>query len=200
MRYLAIIFLVGVSALAGCTTVPSFDGLSRVPVSAVVARLKCDLRYVARAKTKDPLHRYDFLAHWAAKVRLTIAVDDTVGLNPGATITEPLRNAYAVVAGPTSLGGSTIGSVAQSFGVGIGAGLSTEAVRQEDLEFFLSFAELTDDGKISKYEGNKCQEPFGQLLESDMKLDELFDSALQPVADRVLTTGDHPPLTQTVPG
>lgn len=194
-RIIAVIFTF--FGLGGCVQVPSFDGPAGVPVSAVVARLKCEIRRVAWLKSEDP--RYEFLKHWAAKVHLTVAVDDAVGLNPGATITEPLHNAYAVAAGPTTLAGTTIASVPQSFGVGLGGGLNSEVVRQEDLEFFLSFAELSDDSRTSAYEFNECARPNGILLQSDLKMEELFDSALAPVRDRVLTIGAHPPLTQTVP-
>ncbi len=74
--------------------------------------------------------------------------------------------------------------------------MTTEAVRTEDLEFFLSFAEMnkefSDVSKKEKY--GDCNNPDNMLLNSDLGLDEWITSALEPVRDKFLTVGPHPPI------
>lgn len=120
-----------------CTQIPPFDGVANVPVSSVVGRIKCDLAIAIRDKLLEPdpnnrykrTERFDFLKQWSAKVHLTIVVDDTFALTPGATVNAPLHNSYPNV-GPSSLGGTSIAAISQSFSLGFGAGYTTEAVRQ----------------------------------------------------------------------
>ena len=56
-----------------------------------------------------------------------LVVDDSASINPGASVTTPLH---------------TVNNVAQSFTLGVGAGLTTQAVRQEDVEFLVSFSDI----------------------------------------------------------
>jgi hypothetical protein len=190
---------------AGCTQIPALDGAANVPVSSVVQRIKCDLVQAIRDKVTEPdpnnpkkrTTRFDFLEHWAAKVHLTIVVDDTFALTPGATLNSPLHNAYPNV-GPSSLGGTTIAAVQQSFSLGLGAGFTTEAVRQEDIEFFLSLSELVSGEHAVKL--SECDRATnGVLLESDLRLGEVFDAALQPVRNGILVRGPNTGPAATPP-
>jgi hypothetical protein len=173
--------------LFGCVVIPPHDGLAKVPLDHIVKLVKCDLVNSIRAeiieqqtrqRPKDPKdNRFAFLTEWAAKVHLTIAVDDTGSLNPGATFIDP-----KAIAGT-------------SFSVGAGGGVTTEAVRQEDVEFFLSFSELGEEFRalgrdgLAKY--NYCAPADGVLLESDLGLKSMLDMALKPVEQQTLTRGDH---------
>lgn len=175
---------------AGCVIVPSMDGAANVSLDDVAWRVKCDIwKFVARkvrfptdkGYNKNKYDPYAFLAGWGARVHLTLAVDDTGSLNPGATLIQPL---------PTS----------QSRSLGLGAGITTEAISTTDYEFFLSFAEIHDEYKhaVGPVEGY-CPPPRGLLLESDLRIDELFDRALEPVAQRTLTVGQHPGIGSSPP-
>jgi hypothetical protein len=182
---LAILLLCGVTIglLSGCIAVPPHDGLARVHVNDVIKRVKCDIAETvlrkAMERTPDGRTPFVFLANWAAKVHLTIIVDDTASLNPGATAIEALP---------------AVGGVSQSFSMGIGAGGITEAVRQEDIEFLFSFpdviAEFSDAAKRrDRYQD--CRFDQGVLLESDLGLKPLIDSALKPVETQVLNPGQN---------
>jgi hypothetical protein len=125
--------------------------------------------------------RFGFLSQWSAKIHLTMVVDDTAAINPGVTFIEPLA-----VAGT-------------SRSLAIGAGLQTQAVRTEDIEFFLSFPDVIDefstisrDRRRTVY--NDCKLENGLFLESDLDIKSMFDRALSPVADGVLRTGKNIPL------
>jgi hypothetical protein len=171
-----------------CVIVPSMDGASNVSLDDVAWRVKCDIwKFVAR-KVRFPTDKgynkhdpYVFLAGWGARVHLTLAVDDTGSLNPGATLIQPL---------PSS----------QSRSLGIGAGVTTEAVSTTDFEFFLSFAEIHEEFKhaAGPVEGY-CPAPRGLLLESDLRIDELFNRALEPVTQRTLMVGQHPGIGSSSP-
>jgi hypothetical protein len=177
-----LLLILPVLSAAGCVVVPRIDGAANVSLDDVAWRVKCDIwKVVARKMHEFPTdkhHRrsnpYSFLAGWGAKVHLTLAVDNTGALNPGATLIQPL---------PAS----------QSRSLGLGAGISTEAISTTDYEFFMSFSELDKEYKrafdrIEKY----CPAPEGLLLESDLHIDDLFDRALEPVKYGTLRVGQHP--------
>jgi len=177
----AVSFLGYVSA--ACVATPPHDGLARVHVDDVVKRVKCDIAHAVLLKTNQRSrdgkhHPFGFLTGWAAKLHLTIAVDDTASINPGATIIRALPS---------------VGSTAQSYSTGIGVGVSTEAVRTEDIEFLMSFSDLKNEFSERKKGElyNFCQFDRGLLLESDLGLDALVDAALQPVASGVLQPGNN---------
>ena len=94
---LGLVFLVSLLAvLAGCATVPRMDGAANVSVNDVAKRIKCDIWTIVGAKLREPPfdrhhnNRYAFLKGWGAKVHLTLAVDNTGALNPGATLINPM--------------------------------------------------------------------------------------------------------------
>jgi hypothetical protein len=188
---------VGLS-LIGCVVVPPKDGLARVRVGDVVKRIKCDLAEViftkAQERTPDGKTPFVFLANWAAKIHLTIAVDDSAALNPGATITNPIDKTVAT---------PLIPATTEFFSLGLGAGITTEAIRTEDIEFLVSFSDLIKEfQKPSKRElYNGCQFENGLLLESDLGLAQLVNSALEPIKTGVLYQGNNvgPPGTGAVP-
>ncbi|WP_143198657.1 hypothetical protein [Bradyrhizobium sp. AS23.2] len=162
--------------------------MAAVDVDMLIKRIKCDLNRIVleKAYTQFPeevrperRQPFLFLRSWAAKVRLTVAVDDTFAVSPGASYTQPLH---------------TVTNVAQTFTLGAGGSLSTEAVRQEDLEFLLSFKDIdaeNDSGRMNTGLYEYCQQPPGLLLESDLGLDRLIDAALKPVETGVLKPGNN---------
>jgi hypothetical protein len=174
--------------LSGCVVIPARDGLARVHVGDVVKRIKCDIAEVVFNKslerTPDGRTPFVFLSNWAARIHLTIAVDDMVSVNPGATITSPLDKTVATALIPATV---------ETFSLGIGAGLTTEAVRTEDVEFLVSFsdmiAEFNNPSKRGLY--NNCQFDKGTLLESDLGLAALVNSSLEPIGSGVLYTGNN---------
>jgi hypothetical protein len=81
----------------------------------------------------------------------------------------------------------------ETFSLGAGAGFTTEAVRQEDVEFLVSFSDMTTEfqkpAKRDLYNG--CQFENGTLLESDLGLAALVNSSLDPIASGVLYQGNN---------
>ncbi len=154
--------------------------MANVPLNDVVKRIKCDLTRAVHDKAlEDP--RFRFLTQWSAKVHLTVAVDNTATVNPGATIIHPLKHAGT------------------SSSLGLGAGLNTEAVRTEDIEFFLAFPNLLDefgkmDRKTFEERYHDCQFENGVLLQSDLDLKSIFDKALEPVRAGTLRKGPNVPF------
>src|ERR1700733_468685 len=131
-----LLFVLLASILASsCVVVPEMDGAAKVSLDDVAWRVKCDIwKFVAR-KILFPTDKrfrkagpYTFLAGWGARVHLTLAVDNTGALNPGATVIQPLP-------------------MSQSRILGLGAGISTEALSTTDYEFFMSFSEINEEYK-----------------------------------------------------
>jgi hypothetical protein len=119
------------------------------------------------------------LRSWAAKIHLTLIVDDMGSINSGAQYTTPLH---------------AVNGVAQSFSLGVGAGLTTQVQRQEDVEFLLSFKDIDKqhhDGELYTPLYHYCQPEPGLLLESDLGLQSFVDAALKPVETRILVPGNN---------
>jgi hypothetical protein len=171
----------------GCTSVPPHDGLANVHVSDVVRRVKCDIRaavlqtarYRDNESGKAPLL---FLTEWAAKVHMTIAVDDTAAITPGLTYSDPLDKPVAT---------RLIPATTEFFTLGVGGGFTTQAIRTEDIEFLFSLKEIENDFTDDKRRDGLFQvcNTSGQFLESDLGLQPLIESAVKPIKDGVLKAG-----------
>jgi hypothetical protein len=177
MRWIVTALVACCALLPGCVRTPMPDAVTGVPVDEVVRRLKCELVTAVDTKRReDP--RFDFLTQWAARVHLTLVVDDTASINPGATFIEPLAVANT------------------SRSLGVGGGLTTEAVRTEDIEFFLSFPEMFREMSVPfvwQQNYDFCRRDDGLLLESELGLKALLDKALAPVGAGILYTGKNNP-------
>lgn len=169
------------SAVAGCVQVPQHDGVARVPLGHVTKLIKCEIFQAIRHELQehpDQKAKIAFLTQWAAKVHLTVYVDDTVVVSPGATLIQPL---------------AVMGT---SYSTGLGAAFTTEAVRQEDIEFFFSFQEMgAEFAKLGK-EGiaehyDSCKPAEGMFLESDLGIKAIVDTALRPILDDTLKPGQN---------
>jgi len=127
---------------------------------------------------------------WGASVYLQVQVDEQTQLNPGVGVVEPFHNAYSIAAGPNtlpltpaSLATPTIGSIPQSFNVGIGVAASAHATRLETIQFTLSNFELLGDA-LANYDsdGPKCDyignRGSGVMINSNLKIDDfIYDHA-----------------------
>src|ERR1700753_1046091 len=177
LRVVATAFIVTIPILmSGCAVVPQIDGASAVSLDDIAWRVKGDIWKVAAKRLyayPDKSNPFRFLNGWGAKVHLTLGVDNVASVNSGATLIQPLP-------------------MSQSRRLGLGAGISTEAVSTTDFEFFMSFAELKSDFRnyrnlVETY----CPAPRGLLVESDLHIEELFDRALEPGGSGNLRVGHH---------
>jgi hypothetical protein len=176
VKFALSILLLGTSS--GCVVVPKIDGAAAVSLQDIAWRIKCDIWKVAAkrlyAYRKGEFNPYMFLNGWGAKVHITLSVDNTSSLNPGATLIEPLASS-------------------QFRSLGLGAGITTEAISATDFEFFMSFTELKKEYEKNHYTvENYCPPPPGLLLKSDLHIEDLFDRALEPVGSGLLRVGQHP--------
>ena len=172
-----------VFCFGSCVKVPYRDGAAQVDVNEVIKRVKCDLFNVVLRKANKQFSNgarpFLFLRSWAAKIHLTVVVDDSISLNPGASVTTPLR---------------TINNVSQTFTLGVGAGVTTQAVRTEDIDFLVSFSDIQTEfnqGEMNGPNYDFCRVLPGLLLESDLGLESLLDSALKPVETGILYPGKN---------
>jgi hypothetical protein len=180
----------GLACLTACVKIPPRDGMAQVDINEVVRRVKCDLNYIVLKKANQTIggvQPFFFLKTWAARIHLILIVDDQVSLNPGASVTSPLH---------------TVNGVGQSFTLGVGAGVTTQAVRTEELDFLLSFQDL--DGEFKKWDENgprydHCLREPGLLLESDLGLADLVDSALRPIESGILLPAHNVPPSAGLP-
>jgi hypothetical protein len=171
-----------IALCSGSCVVPPRDGLAQVRVDDVMKLIKCEMARAVFAKTREHSddgkdYPFTFLLQWAVKLHLTISVDDQASINPGATLISPLP---------------AVGSVGQQRSVGLGVGFQSQAVRQEDYEYLLSFKELQKEfSDVPKVEAlyNSCRLDQGLLLESELGLKALIDAALAPVQSGVLRAG-----------
>lgn len=180
------LFGFSIALCSSSCVVPPRDGLARVNVDQVMKLIKCEMAQAVLAKTNEQSedgksYPYTFLLQWAVKLRLTVVVDDQAAINPGATLISPLP---------------AVGSVGQQRSVGLGVGFSSQAVRTEDYEYLMSFAELGEEFKKTSKNLPRmerlyklCRLDRGLLLESELGLKALVDAALEPVRTEVLRAG-----------
>jgi hypothetical protein len=176
------LFGFSIALCSGSCVVPPRDGLAQVRVDDVMKLIKCEMARAVFAKTREHSedgkdYPFTFLLQWAVKLHLTVSVDDQASINPGATLISPLP---------------AVGSVGQQRSVGLGVGFQSQAVRQEDYEYLLSFKELQKEfSDVPKVEAlyNSCRLDQGLLLESELGLKALIDAALAPVKSGVLRAG-----------
>jgi len=194
-------FLIPVFAVGGCATVPSLDQpfqqREKVQIQNVVNRVQCEIQEAVAKEVHDHKELV-WLSAWTARIHFTLIVDDSASLTPGVLVTAPFQNAYGVVAGPTALGGTSIAAIPQFFSLGLGGGVTTEAIRTEDLEFDLSFSELAKNLKDRAFVRNLrgCTLENNLLLDSDLGLSDWIDAALKPAygSDQILIIGKNVPL------
>lgn len=155
--------------LSSCTVVPKNLGAANARFDQIVKRVKCDLLRAVYTKANQDRARYGFLTQWAAKVHMTLTVDDQASFSPGVSAT----------------------NLAGNFTFGVGGTVSGQAQRIEDYEFFLSFAhagpEMTRAHVDRFYDG--CTFPYGQLLESDFDFGTIIDRAVSPIEAGLLKQG-----------
>jgi len=174
-----------VISLVSCVQIPRRDGIAAADVNAIIRRIKCDLNKIVIEKAYKTFEHevrperrqpFLFLRSWAAKVHLTVAIDDSIQINPGASYTAPLH------------------TVGETFTLGIGGNATTQAIRQEDVEFLMSFKDIeadNDKGAMNTALYEFCAPEPGLFLESDLGLKPLIDAALKPVETGVLRPGNN---------
>jgi hypothetical protein len=190
-------------ALGACGSLPALDeATGGIPVYDIVLRTKCELSGAFEDDDgnwlPDTYKKFAWLQNWTAQTDLTLQVLDQATLAPGATLTQPLHNAYPTHVGPSSIStsgalGTTISGVSQSFAVAAGVSLNGQAQRTETLSFVFSVRELRD-WRARTDTRELCAVSDNMDLRGRLGLREWFRQAVSPVVsqDELLYAGYHP--------
>ena len=141
-------------------TVPGIEDFSqKVPEgleeNTIVNQVKCEIHLGVQDALANPMpngNSIAWLKDWAAKVSMTLTVDEKGALAPGLTFSSPFEKA------------------SQTFSMDLGAAASTQATRKETIQFTYAFDDLLNEGKIK----GPCSNEDGVLVHSDLKIHEFI--------------------------
>jgi hypothetical protein len=203
-------------AEASCVALPPLSQATNnlpfavsIPIHDVVQRVKCglaDALYDRVYRSKDPV-KFAWMRNWTAKADLTLEINDSGGITPSFTFTNPLQNAFITGLGPSSINTATgavtnvVGATSQNFAFGASGTFSGNATRTETLSFNISMAELKDWQENRQHLIDSGQELTGIYscdpaaptdLQEDLDLRAWLEEALKPVELGDLQPGIHP--------
>jgi hypothetical protein len=115
---------------------------------------------------------------WGAQIQLSLEVDESVSLNPGVTFTQLLPGVMKIFGVFPNKTVNSV-SVAQSFALGFGATLSSEALRTDKFNTYYSIKDLRQKAALHR---TPCQ-PDGK---PDPKFDPLTNDGWTPAASSPL--------------
>jgi hypothetical protein len=150
--------------------------------SSLTGFIKCELHFAVQQmfdlaaldenNTKlDPINypphpSIDWLRNWGATVSMKITVDEKSTLAPGLSYNSPMENIISTF----SSGKVT---TPQSFTFGVGASVSSDATRTENLSFYYPFSDLLAEGRIEK---EYCSKAPPGTIDADLKIDDFLRS------------------------
>jgi hypothetical protein len=156
-----------------------------ISINEVVKRVKCEIWDAIKDR---PEKEYPWFNKWVVQADLTLTVNDSSSLNPGATFIQPLTTASIPL---------RVTNMARSASLGVGGGDTNTAFRTEIVSFSMSIPELRKEFEkptpemIVEY--NDCH-PYGAIdLTGNLGLAEWVNSAFGPVDNGLLKEGPHSP-------
>lgn len=195
-RTLAILFSCLSVQLSACGTVAPQMQLGNDSVEAnalfvhsITTHVHCELRN-ALLFTYDNLKGHqnvEWLKEWAAKITLTVNVDEKTAFSPGLTLTRFFPSFRKL------LSNGELITHERSFDFGIGGSLSSNAVREQEITWFLLFSELFNE-RSSALSDCPRKSPF--MIEGDLKIKETLASSIFPAS---LTRNVHNPFEKGGP-
>jgi hypothetical protein len=164
-----------------------------------VQRVKCDVSAALYEKVYygPDREKLTWMQNWTAKADLTLEANESGGVTPNIAFFQPLRNAFFLGTGPSSINTATgavtntVSATAQNFTLGIGATYNGEVIRTETLSFTVSLAELKN-WKEHSSRSQYCAPAGTTDLEAGLDLKSWLDEALKPAILGDLKTGIHP--------
>ncbi|WP_213772871.1 hypothetical protein [Bradyrhizobium sp. dw_78] len=195
---------------SGCTVVPALDQAtgssdSDIFVGDVVNRIKCELVYAFGDKLvfdrkrqlelppDDVRRKLLWLSDWTIKADLTLEANEQGGIAPSGSYTVTQRSAVNAAAGPTSVPGTTLGTVAQFFTLSANANAGAQAVRAEVISISFSLKELSEWSRsLGNSLPDRCAIEQQMGLVGHLGLREWIDATLYPVINGDLHAGQHP--------
>jgi hypothetical protein len=173
--------------LNGCgTTVPEISEFWEGPGGTeelefnIKRAVYCDLRNAIRSVSdiQETVNGkpVDFLpGDWGAQITLSLEVDESTGVSPGATLTEP------IVASIKTYSNGTFISTPQSFSLGFGGTLSSQALRTDKFNMFYL---VSDMRRQIDPENDVCNDDKDKrkgsswMLTSDLRIPEWLHGAM----------------------
>jgi hypothetical protein len=188
--------------LSGCATLPQLsEATGGIPVYDIVLRTKCELSDALQDDYGNWLvdfDKYKWLENWVAQVDFTLQILDQATLSPGASVIQPLHNAYPRGVGPSTIStsgvlGTTVAAVPQSFAIAGGVNLNGQAQRTQTMSFAFSVKEL-GNWRSRPNTRQLCALSDGMDLRGRLGLKEWFREAVEPVVSNreLLYAGYHP--------
>lgn len=147
-----------------------------VDENTIVNQVKCELTIAVRdvianppvAQTREGKVNLNWFKGWGAKVSLLVTVNEKGQIMPGLTYSSPFEKAT------------------QTFSLALGANGSTQATREEHIEFTYSFAELLSqkvflaiDPATNDYAVKSCPNEDGVLMHSDLKIADFITGKMK---------------------
>jgi hypothetical protein len=177
----------------GCSSVPPLEkATAGIPMHDIVVRVKCELADAFAERLARP--DFHWMSDWTIKADLTLIANESAAVMPSGTFTQFHRSAINKDAGPTSVGGKTLGLVTQFFSFGANASYAETATRSELVSFSLSLRELIRWRNTQPGYRALCNPGSARELAGNLGLQEWVDSALAPVEGPRpdLEAGNHP--------
>jgi hypothetical protein len=172
---------------------------SAVYVGDVVQRVKCEISDAFVDKVVD--RRFIWLRRWTVTTDLTLQATTSGAVLASASGTDIFHSAVNRAAGPTSFPGTNLGTIMQNFTFGLSGNVSEQALRSDLVSFTVAIDELMewrrqlDERERALHippEKMTCNPGGHRELVGKLGLKEWVDAALDPVAEKYLTAGDHP--------
>jgi hypothetical protein len=203
MRMRSFLPAAAVLLLGACSTPPlelaTGAADSNIYVGDIVQRVKCEISDAFIDKVSDD--RFLWLRRWTVTTDLTLQATTSGAISASATRTDTFHSAVNSAAGPTTFPGSNLGTIMQNFTFGLSGNAGESALRSDLVSFTVAIDELLqwrhdlDEKERALHvppEKMTCNPGGRRELVGKLGLKEWVDAALDPVAEKYLSAGDHP--------
>lgn len=153
---------------------------------AVVRGVQCEIRKAVYEQVNDSKFgdRLDWLRHWSSLMHFKFTFDTMGSFNPGVTFHTPNLPLAHVWHAPDIFEDQTMTlprNAPQGYDFSLGAGVSADAVRVEDVEFFYPFNKDYWARAERDPPGEGCYHIGGFTIGGDLKLRDWLDDVLEPI-------------------
>ena len=181
---------VGYGGLTGCGLyTPDIEISNELHATAflinkILNHVKCELRSAVRdtvaydkanaAQQADRKRHLQWLDAMAAKVSIKLIVDEKGTLNPGVSFRQLLPSVT------TTFPNKSVVTTPQSASIGLGALLSADATRTENVDYYYNIRTDFLGGRKYANRPEECIETGGVLLDANLKIQDWLDGVTFP--------------------
>ncbi|MGY2053025.1 hypothetical protein [Methylobacterium sp. JK268] len=120
-----------------------------------------------------PHQDVEWLRDWAAKITLTINIDEKTGLSPGLSLVNFFPGfKKALSNGEIIAGGRTLE-------LGLGGSLASTATREQEITWFVTFTDLFEE---RRHAGGSCDNEGKLFIDGDLKIKEGLFAGVFPAS------------------